>query len=126
MEVIENEVKNLYVIKQRLANLKPLKYGGFEYAVGDFIVKIYTQPFKGMNVVDKDDCIVKHEKVNVLLDELNRRNGYYERVNLETDSRFKDYPPLKYDDWNGDNMPILQLCELVKYLHRLNNLKVFL
>lgn len=126
MEIIENEVKNLYVIKQRLANLKTLKYGGFEYVVGNFIVKIYTQPFKGMNVVDKDDCIMKHEKVNVLLDELNKRTGFYERVNLETDSRFKDYPPLKYDDWNGDNMPIIQLCELIKYLHRLNNLKVFL
>jgi hypothetical protein len=125
MEVIDNEVKNLYVIKRRLADLKTLQYGGFEYHVGDFVVKIYTQPFKGMNTIDKNDCIVKHEKVNVLLNELNKRNGFYERVNLENDPRFSNYEPIKYDDWNGDNMPILQLCELIKYLHRLSKLTIF-
>lgn len=126
MEVIENEVKNLYVIKQRLANLKPLQYGGFEYAVGDFRIKIYSQPFKGMNTVDKNDCVTKHEKLNVLVNELNRKNGFFERVHLERDSRFKDFEPIKYEDWNGDNMPILQLCELVKYLHRLSKLSFFI
>lgn len=125
MEVIENEVKNLYVIKQRLANLKPLTYGGFEYLVGDFMVKIFSEPFKGMSAVDKNDCVVKHEKLNVLVNELNKKNGYYERIHLERDFRFKDFEPIKYDDWNGDNMPLLQLCELVKYLHRLSKLSIF-
>lgn len=155
MNVFDDNPKNLYVIKHRLSELK--KYPAdscFHYHVGDFIVKIFTHKLQESNdvyhqmaqwVVDPDkdwnrnespdDCITKHDKVDVNLYEWQRSTSSHETrweviINMDVDSRFKDYQPIKHSakymfNETGIGMPILNLCELIKYLHRLSNLTVF-
>lgn len=131
MESIDDNVKNIYVIRRNLANLKRLEYGNYEYMVGSrlppfFMVKIYTHRIQDPPLEDPNDNILKHSRVDVIVDEHNSRTGFYDRLNLSQDPRFKNYQPIQYEGgWNGDKMPILQLCELIKYLHRLENLAIF-
>ena len=80
-----------------------------------------------------DDRIIHHDVLDVSLYEFKRHQdgGSYETyIDLEKDSRFKNYQPIKYSEFagysTGREMPINHLCELVKYLHRLSNLSAFL
>lgn len=127
MERTDDNVKNIYVIKQNLSNLKRTKYGDFKYAVGNrFLLTIFTNRIQEPPSSGIYDRITHHKTVDVVVDEYNNRNGTSDRIHLNHDSRFKDYEPIKYENsWNGEGMPILQLCELIKYLHRLNNLSAF-
>jgi len=125
MEVIDKNTNNLYVIKRRLADLKMLKSGHYEYAVGDFLIQIYThrvqeQP-KNINIVS---CNV----VDVILNERKSQGSYYEHIRISDDLRFKDYKPIQYEGYNHydlNKMPLINLCELIKYLHKLAKLSVF-
>ena len=57
-------------------------------------------------------------------------NKYDQYIDLEKDTRFKNYKPIKYSEYSGystgKEMPLLNLCELVKYLHRLSGLSAFM
>jgi len=134
MEDINENVKNLYVIRRKLAELRPRNNTVYEYDVGNFAIHIF--PFEiqdGGQVLA--DTILKYKTVNITLWEINK-NKVESIIRLTTDPRFKDYEPIIYDSFrspnglinfsNGDKMPIHHLCELIKYLHRLSNLTAFM
>lgn len=130
-EDINDNVKNLYVVKKRLSDIKMNKHGYFEYYVGNiFLVKIFPvvkfpEPYKVLTL---------NEYLDVSVYTLSKHKDFSESVvqdhiSLDRDPRFKNYKPIQYAElpWNntGSKMPILQLCELVKYLHRLAKLSAF-
>lgn len=130
-ESINDDVKNLYVIKKRLSDVKMNKHGYFEYFVGNsYLIKIYPLEKFPTPV----ETITLNEKVNIFLYKLTKFHQNpnlltEEFIDISSDSNFKNYQPIQYTNppslSNGKKIPILQLCELVKYLHRLANLKVF-
>jgi hypothetical protein len=134
MEDINEYTRNLYIIRRRLSDLtKPAGSSCFYYYVGNFIVKIHTDRIQEHANRGPEDRITFHNILDVHLYEYKRHtdgNKYEEYVDLEKDSRFKSYQPIKYSEWSGYStgreMPINHLCELVKYLHRLSNLAVFM
>lgn len=132
----ELDPKNLHVIRQKLASLKKAPgQGHFEYYVGKFKINIWVDAIQEHTSPD-DDNILLHATVNVDLHEVarDRTDRLYNWVYLSQDVRFKDYEPIKYNvihgrytlPASGDKMPILQLCELIKYLYRLSNLTAFM
>jgi hypothetical protein len=131
-ETIDDDVKNLYIIKRRLSEVKRNRHGYFEYFVGDsYVVKIFP-----IGLFLKPPATVTHYKImDITLYSLSRDKKDPARWNenhirLDSDPTFKNYKPIQYAEFewnnNGHNMPILHLCELIKYLHRLTNLKVFI
>ena len=146
MDTFEDDnPKNLYVIRRKLAALRmpPGPIGNhchYQYSVGDFEVWIYTrktgiyqsQSNKDRQEMIENDSIVKHDKVNVSLYEWQGQDKVKVRyhVDLERDTRFSHYQPIKYAEWpgysKGDDMPLPHLCELIKYLYRISNLTAFL
>lgn len=134
MEDINDNVKNLYVIRRRLAELiKKPGHSCFTYYVGNFIIRIFTHRVREHSTYNSDERITNYDIVDINLLELKRFNGgghTEDFINLETDSRFAEYKPIKYSEWSGYSsgreMPLDHLCELVKYLHRLSNLSAFL
>lgn len=129
MELFEDEnPKNLYVIKRKLAQLHATSPGLYELDVKPFKVRIHT-PYPPPQV----DSILRHEKVDVDLIELNNKDKKW--ISLREDSRFKDYKPIQYNVFEGPNgsinlstgkeMPILHLCELIRLFYRLSNLTAF-
>ncbi len=135
MDTFEDDnPKNIYVIMRKLADLKPINGTRWEYVVGRFIVNIY--PYEIGDVPPGQvDTPVRHEKVSVVVNETTK-SGVTSSVSLRDDPRFKNYEPIQYNVMvtpngkinlsNGDNMPILHLCELIRYLHRLSNLTAFM
>lgn len=145
-KVFEENPKNIYVIKHNLGGLKKNPSSScFYYPIGNYTVKIFTHAIqeandfqycsvhRGVKSLDKssDDSITLHKTVDAqvyesLRDPKGQPLEVY--VNLDTDSRFSNYKPIKHGEWNrtGTDMPILNLCELIKYLHRLSNLAVFI
>jgi hypothetical protein len=140
----EENAKNIYVIKHKLGGLtRGPRENHFEWSIGHFVVRIYpkeiqdlTSPYlflppKQGQAVSKPDCILQYEKVDVHVEE-EFPNSPPSYINLSTDKRFKDYKPIQYNvvrDINlsdGRGMPIIHLCELIRYLHRLSNLTAFL
>ena len=126
MEDVNENTKNLYVIKRRLAELKLPNYAKhFTYYVGSYMINIFSP----------DDKIVTHETLSIALYEevraqdADRTYKVSHAIDLERDTRFRNYKPIKYSDIpygsNGHNIPLMTLCELIKYLHRLSNLAVF-
>lgn len=136
MDDFAEDTNNLYVIRHRLADLtKPAYSSCFHYYVGSFIVKIFTTRVRDHNFGGSDERITHYDVVDINLVEIKRFAGgdgatTEEFINLEKDTRFKDYKPIKYKEWagysDGREMPIEHLCELVKYLHRLSNLSAFM
>lgn len=133
MEDIDRYEDNIYVIKRKLSFLKRLHGNShFEYRTGRFIVKIFTCRIQDVNPLN-DDSILQHSIVDVLLYEIPKEfvdsTSYSVSVSisLERDIRFANYQPIKYKAFNsnGDEMPILHLCELIRYLHKLNKLSAF-
>lgn len=137
METEEDNLKNVYVIKQKLAELKPITANTgrrFIYYVGEsFTVNIDLND----GIYDPDDRITKHGDVNIfvyenlrilLSDGTYKNTQYY--LNLDSDPRFKNYKPIQYHEFPwcniGKHIPIMYLCELIKYLHRLSNLSAFI
>jgi hypothetical protein len=134
----EEHAKNIYVIKHNLNDLK-MKPGTFYYEleIGPFILQIFADKVHGF-----PKYLAQCEMVDVRLYELERKEegkaqGFHSLV-LNHDPRFKNYKPIMYNFWtnpndghiinmsSGDNMPILYLCELIRYLHRLANLTAFM
>jgi hypothetical protein len=133
--IMEN-IKNIYVIKRKLSELKKRAgYNDYIYYVGQFIVHIYTNSIQDPGSLDPNDCITKYDKVDITLLE-SSKNNQNSTINLRDDSRFKSYRPIIYSFFDGPNgivnfsdgreMPIINLCELIKYLHRLSNLTAFM
>lgn len=132
MEDINDNTRNLYIIKRRLAERKREgSYGPYwTYYVGNFIVEI--TPFNNKNIYDS---VVQYECLNVSLFEETKPKlspmdklvtNYKKNIYLLNDPRFINYEPLKKSEGlNGIGMPLVTLCELIKYLHRLSNLNVF-
>ena len=135
----EENQKNIYVIKHKLAELK--KYpnaSDWEWNIGDFRVVIRVPEEDYWKARDnKDDSIVKHDKLDVTLYEASKANpSLTNYVNLRDDPRFKSYKPIQYNTLDlpggainlsdGQGMPLINLCELIRYLHRLSNLTAFL
>lgn len=130
----EEYAKNIYVIRHKLADLKPINNSRWEYPVGRFNVVMY--PYQIQDTPHHQyDNIIKHEKLSVVINETTK-SGSTSSISLRDDPRFKNYEPIQYNVFesplgkinlsNGDNMPILHLCELIRYLHRLSNLTAFM
>jgi len=130
----EEYSKNIYVIRSKLAQLKPTYNGHYEYHVGSFIVHIYLYDIQDTPSTEKS-AILAQETVNIVLNETTK-SGITSSISIRDDSRFKTYEPIQYNVIqspggklnlsNGDRMPILHLCELIRYLHRLSNLTAFM
>ncbi len=131
----EEYAKNIYVIRHKLASLKSIRGNGhYEYPVGSFIVHIYLYDIQDTPSVEKS-AILAQEKVSIVLNETTK-SGITSSISIRDDSRFKNYEPIQYNVIespngrinlsNGDNIPILHLCELIRYLHRLSNLTAFM
>ena len=126
----KNSVEN---IRKRLALLPRIRRNFFQYDVGRFSVVIFTYE-TGDTPPPEPDSIVNHKKVHIIINE--KINKIVNTINLLEDMRFKDHKPLQYmviptinggvSIGDGGNMPIGTLCELIKYLHRLSNLTVFI
>jgi hypothetical protein len=133
MEDFNEETRNIYVIKRRLAERRKQPFEThFTYYVRDFVVKIFTSRHKDYVDFGPDDSIVHHQVLDVNLYEEKRDTKGVKTespINLERDSRFKGYAPIKYTAYpgysNGQEMPLINLCELIKYLHRLSELAIF-
>jgi hypothetical protein len=135
MEDINENTKNLYVIKRRLAELKKRPgYNDFVYYVGRFALHMYTNSIQDPASLDPDDTVVKYDKLDVSLHEISK-NGIDTIVGLSSDPRFREYRPIIYNFFESPNglvnlgdgreMPLTYVCELVKYLHRLSKLTAF-
>lgn len=134
MDTFEDDYpKNLYVIRRKLARLhKPPGYGDWQIEVGPYFLSI-TAPY---DADDRDKpFILDYQKVDVYLTEANKL-GSRAHIDLRSDPRFYKYQPIIYDTYlsptgstvnfgDGHGMPILQLMELIKYLHRLAGLTAF-
>lgn len=130
----EEHAKNLYVIRHKLGDLKPLWGGHFEWQIGHYLVKIFGAPHGDPQPKYVTQC----EKVDVHVYEVSRREeGSQEKmINLLDDPLFKNYKPIQYNVIqtpngtinlsDGAEIPINYLCELIKYLHRLSNLAIFM
>lgn len=132
MEDFTDNLKNLYVIRHKLADLKKApSQNHFEYYIDrKFKVAIWTDRIQEHSSPE-DDNIVRHPVVDVVLYEVCKKNTrLYDCVYLNQDPRFKDYKPIKYTEFpymsNGDKMPINHLCELIIYLHRISKLSAFM
>jgi len=135
MEDINENTRNAYIIRRKLAELKPHNNTMYRYFVGHFEVQIYPHEIQDIRPHEKlADNLLKYKTVHVTLWEEGKKSGQ-QIVRLLDDPRFKNYEPIQYDVHttpsgklnfsNGDRMPIPYLCELIKYLYRLSNLSAF-
>jgi len=136
MGTFENDnPKNLYVIRRKLAALKkPLGFCDWQIVIGNFRLSILPKSFDDIST-DANDSIFNHPELDICLTE-GDKNGNRSFIDLREDPRFKHHQPIIYDSYdtpsgpinfsNGHAMPISYLCELIKYLHRLSNLTAFM
>ena len=131
----EENVANIYVIKRKLAELKRSPARNFyEYDVGRFTVYIFAYDIQDIPK-EEIQSIVQCKTVDVIVVERNKDNAV-SSISIRDDARFKDYKPIQYDVIStfygttnvgtGNGMPIIHLCELIRYLHRLSNLTAFM
>lgn len=130
------DYNNIYLIKRWLADLKRVNaWAPYIYNIGSFQLDIYTYNV-GEAHPDMNDSIVKHDIISeVFLHEISKKD-HSKSIRLTEDHRFTRYTPIMYNIWEGPNgkvnlsdgrqMPLITLCELVKYLYRLSNLTVFM
>lgn len=135
MEDINDNTRNTYIIRRKLAELrKRPDENYFDYWVGDkFRVLIYTREIQDLGNDDPNDRILSHATVDVSVYDVKKMpDGFLSTTNfiyLDKDSRFTNYEPiqhLKYSKATGRQMPINNVCELIKYLHIISKLTVFL
>lgn len=134
MEDINDNTKNLYIIRRRLAErTKRPDLDYFDYFVGKFLVKINPNRIQEHKDFGPNDRITLHDILNVSLNEIKRYaddTPYHTPIDLEKDLRFKNYQLIKYHEIpgysDGQDMPINHLCELIIYLYRLSNLSAFM
>lgn len=132
----EENSKNIYVIRHKLGELKKMPgRDHYEWQIGPFVVKIFTAKHGDPS----PDFITRCEKVNVQLYERSKKDDQTLEytIHLNDDSRFKNYKPIMYNTYqsptgntinfgDGRDMPLLHLCKLIRYLHRLANLTAFM
>lgn len=104
--------------------------------MGNFVVRMYTNA-EYSEPSNKELPLLSYKKVTVEVWENNESDpklkhiGYRKEIQLWNDYRFKDfYEENKYTDnefdWkNGILMPIPVLCNLIKYIDRINELVAF-
>ncbi len=134
MEDLSKFIKNTYVIRQKLADLQKRPGNNhFEYWVGNkFRVNIYTRDIQDLGHEDKEDRITFHDKVDVNVYDIYKDSDGFQRADyiyLDKDSRFRSYQPIQYLPYglsHGREMPLNNLCELIKYLHIISKLTAFL
>lgn len=134
MEDLSKFLKNTYVIRRKLAELfKRPGDNHFEYWVGNkFRVNIYVRDIQDLGHEDVNDRVTLHDKVDVNVYDIYKDNDGFQRADyiyLDKDSRFINYEPIKYKPYgmtDGREMPLNNLCELIKYLHIISKLTVFL
>lgn len=134
---MHKEEDNIYFIKQELSKLR--RWGSaFEayYIDHKFVVKIFCPLDEyGVRSLSRlsHDHITQYEKIDVNVYDL-FKDGSESYINLDTDPRFKDYTPIQHPTnfagnpvviRTGIGMPIINLCELIKYLHRLSKISAF-
>ncbi len=134
MEDYSHLVKNTYVIRQKLSNLQKRPGDNhFEYWVGNkFRVNIYPRDIQDLGHEDKKDRVTFHNHVDVNVYDITKdsdgvRQARY--IYLDRDSRFTNYEPIKYKEYgssDGRQMPLNNVCELIKYLHIISKLTAFL
>lgn len=120
-------------IKQILALLKKMPGKSYyAYCIGEYTIHIHTHRVLEHPIEESDDSIINYDVVDISLFESKRLDSFFKEhtfIYLEKDFRFKDYTPIKYSRWSGlstgEEMPIHNLCELIKYLNRLSNLSIF-
>lgn len=102
----------------------------FCYDVGLFRINIGVKISE--RIEEHIDNILNYPFVHVFLYERmkdpkrSEHYKYLQYIDLEKDSRFKNYLPIKYGiTSSGDDMPIEQLIELILYLNRLTSLVLF-
>jgi hypothetical protein len=130
----EEYAKNIYVIRRKLSELR-LYSGCYQFDVGNFQVNMYPRDIQDVRPDDPYDSVLKHEKVDVSLFEKSAKTNHHVIVDLRSDTRFNNYKPIMYNTFespsgivnlsDGRQMPILHLCELIRYLYRLSNLTAF-
>lgn len=120
----------------------------YELGVGRYLIRVWTPTSKSHNFRDealKHDRISIHPTVDVHLIELHKHPNqdslpYDGTIEVHLDLRevepFKSNQDLWYKTFrspnglinlgNGDDMPVTQLCELIRFLHRLSNLSAFM
>lgn len=140
MEDINDQVGYTYAIRRRLAALhKAPGQNHYEYYVGKFKVNIWTTPIQEHGSIENDN-ISRHVILpTVDLYEVHRNDPtkrLYDMVYMSRDTRFMNYKPIQYPlnpgspfavtSCTGRNMPLENLCELIRYLHKLEKLSVFL
>lgn len=138
--MIEDDPKSLSLIRSNLSSLSMIHkvYAHYEYTVGNFELCIDTPVSWALwrsnpndISIDKNDRITNYDTVQVQLYEwLHEETKHlFKFVHLEQDAQFAGYQYIKYTKPGhnrGKNMPIANLCELIRYLHRLSNLTAFL
>lgn len=132
MDGINKNTNNIYAIHSSLAFLKKeTDTPYFTFNIKDFVVKIFTYRILDQDTSGTDDNIIHHDVVDVYLYEKCRIKNPSELfyISLEQDPRFCSYNLIKYKSLpgysTGTEMPVITLCELIRYLHRLSNLAVF-
>lgn len=134
MEDINQYVRNTYVIRRKLGDLrKAFERDHYEYWLGEkYLVRIFTRRIQDVGPPDAEDNILRHSTVDVNVYDLKRDSSGILQANyvyLEKDSRFANYEPIQYKQYgwsDGREMPINHLCELIKYLHIISKLHAFL
>ena len=148
MERFEDEnPKNLYVIRRKLSTYKMLPdERHWDFRIGHFqlLVSLTTDDNWKISNYGNDFTkfpdlrIINYEKFNVnLYEDTNADPSVRIFIYLNRDPRFKNYDQIHYDvihtptggkinQSDGNNMPLLQLMELIRLLHRLSNLTAFL
>jgi hypothetical protein len=145
----EENSKNIYVIRHKLGELKKMPgCSHYEWQIGPFVVKMLEDrpedhPIGTLELVSvrpkRPEFLTQREKVDVQLYERSKKDDQVldQFININSDSRFKNYKPIMYNTYqsptgntisfgDGRDMPMLQLCELIRYLHRLANLTAFM
>lgn len=129
----EENPKNIDVIRRKLAALKVVR-GHYEYHVGGYTLHMYIHGIQ--DVPPEGEMNLSHaERINVVLNETTK-SGITSSISLRDDPLFKNYEPIQYNVITtpsgkinlstGDSMPFACVCELIRYLHRLSDLKAFM
>jgi hypothetical protein len=141
----DDNPQNLYVIRRKLSTYKMLPGGtNWEFRIGCFFLVVNLISDDYWKITNQGNSperlsnirITDQEKFHVDLYEDFNHSSSRNFLYINKDFRFKDHQPIQYNviqtptggqinQSDGRNMPLLQLTELIRLLHRLSNLAVF-
>ena len=101
--------------------------------IGNFSLRISVADERYWEKLEiENDAITKHGTFRIVLHEYSKLIAdQYDYIDLLNDDRFRNYQPIQYNIVNhinfsdGTHMPLLYLCELIRYLYRLSDLTAF-